>query len=237
MTCGASTSTSAQVFDSPGSVVDQRHVGGAEEIDAQQEQFGDRPPQLEDAARPQRPHDREQLVVCEVGFGLADDRFYDAAHLGRGVAEEFEIRLQIRLGTLGTALGPERFQLGLDARGDRWHDVGDAISYPGSVDRFSSDGLTADKPQREDNGGGRLNLAVIGEGFVASHPLPERGIVVIGRGTDADLRIDHDSVSRRHAAIHIGDVLEIEDLGSSNGTRCARPRSYRRTRRRSQPAR
>jgi DNA-binding NtrC family response regulator len=84
-------------------------------------------------------------------------------------------------------------------------------------DSFSADGLTADKPRTPDSGG-RLNLAVIGEGFVASHPLPERGVVVIGRGADADLRIDHESVSRKHVAIYIEDDLKIEDLGSSNGT-------------------
>ena len=84
-------------------------------------------------------------------------------------------------------------------------------------DRFSSDGLTADKPQSVKDGG-KLNLAVIGEGFVATHPLPDRGVVVIGRGIDSDLRIDHESVSRKHARIHIEDELWIEDLGSSNGT-------------------
>src|SRR5204863_438714 len=86
-------------------------------------------------------------------------------------------------------------------------------------DRFAADGLTADKASTAD-ASGRLNLAVIGEGFVASHPLPERGSIVLGRGVDADVRIDHESVSRRHARIHIGEELEVEDLESSNGTMC-----------------
>ncbi len=42
---------------------------------------------------------------------------------------------------------------------------------------------------------------------------------VIGRSAEADLVIDDDTVSRRHAVLH-GDrsALEVEDLGSSNGT-------------------
>lgn len=43
--------------------------------------------------------------------------------------------------------------------------------------------------------------------------------VVVGRSSDADLVIDDETVSRRHAELR-GDraALEIEDLGSSNGT-------------------
>src|SRR6185436_10247732 len=52
------------------------------------------------------------------------------------------------------------------------------------------------------------------------HELPERGRLVLGRGQDCDVRIDHSSVSRRHVAIIVGDDgYAIEDLGSSNGTR------------------
>ena len=53
------------------------------------------------------------------------------------------------------------------------------------------------------------------------HPLNPPG-VVIGRGTDADLRINDPGISRRHARIDVtdaGDRLQvvIEDLGSTNG--------------------
>lgn len=42
---------------------------------------------------------------------------------------------------------------------------------------------------------------------------------VIGRSRDADLTIDDDTVSRRHAELRGGrEELEVEDLGSSNGT-------------------
>ncbi len=42
---------------------------------------------------------------------------------------------------------------------------------------------------------------------------------VIGRSTDADLTLTDDTVSRRHAEFR-GDraAIEVEDLGSSNGT-------------------
>jgi DNA-binding NtrC family response regulator len=50
-------------------------------------------------------------------------------------------------------------------------------------------------------------------------PLPVCGDVVIGRSEDADLRIDHGAVSRRHARLAVdGDAVAIFDLGSHNGT-------------------
>ncbi|SDS61423.1 FhaA domain-containing protein [Microlunatus soli] len=53
------------------------------------------------------------------------------------------------------------------------------------------------------------------------HPLKPPGLV-IGRGTDADLRINDPGISRRHAQIRViarGDTLDIDiiDLGSTNG--------------------
>ena len=47
--------------------------------------------------------------------------------------------------------------------------------------------------------------------------LPESGTVTIGRGAHCDLRLDDDSVSRQHACLYLPS-LEIEDLGSRNGT-------------------
>ncbi len=43
--------------------------------------------------------------------------------------------------------------------------------------------------------------------------------VVLGRGTDADVRLDNPAVSRRHARLHrLPDGYAVEDLGSRNGT-------------------
>ena len=56
------------------------------------------------------------------------------------------------------------------------------------------------------------------------HPLDPPGIV-IGRGTDADLRITDPGVSRRHAEIRVHPAesgiphVEVIDLGSTNGLR------------------
>jgi hypothetical protein len=45
------------------------------------------------------------------------------------------------------------------------------------------------------------------------------GTTWIGRETDADVRVDHPSVSRRHARIEVArDWATLEDLGSRNGT-------------------
>ncbi len=54
------------------------------------------------------------------------------------------------------------------------------------------------------------------------HPLEPPG-VVIGRGSDADLRIDDPGISRRHAEFRVqpgprGPAVSVLDLGSTNGT-------------------
>ncbi len=80
-------------------------------------------------------------------------------------------------------------------------------------------GSTTPQRLRADAPNGRLCLVVIGEGLDATYPLPDTGRVAIGRAPESDIRIDHPSVSRNHAALEIGDVIALEDLGSVNGTR------------------
>jgi pSer/pThr/pTyr-binding forkhead associated (FHA) protein len=47
----------------------------------------------------------------------------------------------------------------------------------------------------------------------------DRGPILIGRGSDAAIRLDDDYVSTRHARIaSSGDAWFVEDLGSTNGT-------------------
>ena len=41
---------------------------------------------------------------------------------------------------------------------------------------------------------------------------------VLGRGADADLRLDDPGISRRHAEIVLSDPPRLNDLGSTNGT-------------------
>lgn len=45
------------------------------------------------------------------------------------------------------------------------------------------------------------------------------GKTIIGRSSKSDIQIDHDSVSRQHVRLVVDDArVEIEDLGSTNGT-------------------
>jgi two-component system response regulator AtoC len=66
---------------------------------------------------------------------------------------------------------------------------------------------------------GGFELLVVGDGGSARIPLPSEGELVIGRGPEADVRLDGDSVSRRHALLRARqNGFTLEDLGSSNGT-------------------
>ncbi|WP_457207824.1 FhaA domain-containing protein [Nocardioides sp. P5_C9_2] len=70
-----------------------------------------------------------------------------------------------------------------------------------------------DNDQRTRTRAARAVLEVNG----TRHPLRAPGLVV-GRGTEADLRINDPGVSRRHIEFMVtGDDLEVVDLGSTNG--------------------
>lgn len=66
---------------------------------------------------------------------------------------------------------------------------------------------------------GELVLEIV-EGPGAGERIELDRPIVVGRGTDADLMISDDQVSRRHARISPGGegAARVEDLGSSNGT-------------------
>jgi len=64
-----------------------------------------------------------------------------------------------------------------------------------------------------------LHAQVLVDGVMQSFDLPSSGEVIIGRSRDAQIRVDHASISRQHAAIVVGKSLHLQDLGSSNGTR------------------
>jgi two-component system, NtrC family, response regulator AtoC len=61
-------------------------------------------------------------------------------------------------------------------------------------------------------------LVVISREEVRALDLPRTGEVTIGRDEASAVRIDDPSVSRRHAVLRLGETLEIEDLGGTNGT-------------------
>jgi pSer/pThr/pTyr-binding forkhead associated (FHA) protein len=48
--------------------------------------------------------------------------------------------------------------------------------------------------------------------------VPEEGRVTVGRSSDNDVRIDDPSVSRHHLCLHVSADIQVEDLGSANGT-------------------
>src|SRR5215467_2101127 len=56
------------------------------------------------------------------------------------------------------------------------------------------------------------------DGAVTIHALPLGSTIDIGRATSCDLVIDHASVSRHHAMLHVS-TLQITDQNSRNGTR------------------
>jgi pSer/pThr/pTyr-binding forkhead associated (FHA) protein len=61
---------------------------------------------------------------------------------------------------------------------------------------------------------------VVVDGSSAGQAVPlDRAPILIGRGSDAAIRLDDDYVSTRHARIaSSGDQWFVEDLGSTNGT-------------------
>ncbi len=64
-----------------------------------------------------------------------------------------------------------------------------------------------------------FRLVVLGRGAPVTHVLAAGSAVLIGRSDTANVRIDEDSISRRHALLQLGDTITVEDLGSLNGTR------------------
>ena len=64
-----------------------------------------------------------------------------------------------------------------------------------------------------------LRIVAFWEGGFGTFTLPSSGRVSIGRLNECEIRIDHPSVSRKHAELLIGPPLSLVDLGSFNGTR------------------
>src|SRR5437588_4312624 len=57
------------------------------------------------------------------------------------------------------------------------------------------------------------------QGRTTAVELDGKTTVVIGRSSTCDVFLDDSSVSRRHAVLHVhADRVEIEDMGSQNGT-------------------
>ncbi len=65
---------------------------------------------------------------------------------------------------------------------------------------------------------GRPHVVAMWPGGTVTKELPEGGRLTVGRSKTCDITIDHGSVSREHAVFHGGRPVEVEDLGSTNGT-------------------
>ncbi|HKD40880.1 MAG TPA: sigma 54-interacting transcriptional regulator [Myxococcaceae bacterium] len=63
-----------------------------------------------------------------------------------------------------------------------------------------------------------LRLVIVGNENAATHQLPTSGTVSIGRSEEASICLLDPAISRRHALLHVGPRLTLEDLGSANGT-------------------
>ena len=61
-------------------------------------------------------------------------------------------------------------------------------------------------------------LIVFSREEIRAFDLPVVGEVTIGREESSTVRIDDPSVSRQHAVLRVGEVLQVEDLGGANGT-------------------
>jgi two-component system, NtrC family, response regulator AtoC len=73
-------------------------------------------------------------------------------------------------------------------------------------------------PPRE----GNLELAVYMRQQSRVYGLTLGSVLEIGRAVESQIRLDDPSVSRNHARLYVGSEIEIEDLGSANGTTLVR---------------
>ena len=79
--------------------------------------------------------------------------------------------------------------------------------------------------ESEDEGElGSFHLLIMSPDSFSTVPIPKRGLLTLGRSSEADVHIDDPLASRQHARLHIGDagndaIFRLEDVGSANGTR------------------
>ena len=137
-----------------------------------------------------------------------------AATLTRELSDELRTHAQDRGYVFN---GPIRIDLELDEHlpTGRFTVASEAVAGV-EVPAAPARGSRPAPPERATARPGALVLEVNG----TRHPLEAPGLV-IGRGTEADLRINDPGISRRHAEIRVGrsgpGSLDIVDLGSTNG--------------------
>jgi hypothetical protein len=189
---------------------------------------------VEIAARLQRELDGEaklmsrdkRLVPNDFSVGLSQHDHDKLAPYGSTLTRELGDELRNHAREMGYVFnGPIRIDLELDTRlpTGRFTVASEAVaaveSAPGrgrTAGPTQPDPSDSGDPDDRANGSGRLVLEVNG----TRHPLEAPGLV-IGRGTEADLRINDPGISRRHAEIRVDEqgagTIDIVDLGSTNG--------------------
>jgi hypothetical protein len=84
--------------------------------------------------------------------------------------------------------------------------------------RAHSTDTGAQEPPVVGRPGTRTSHVLVVDGPGTKHVL-EQGSNVLGRGTEADVRLPDTGVSRKHADVQLhGNTVVVEDLGSTNGT-------------------
>jgi hypothetical protein len=181
---------------------------------------------VEIAARLQRELDAEaklmsrdkKLVPNDFTVGLSQHDHDKLAPYAATLTRELGDELRTHAADRGYVFsGPIHIDLDLDTRlpTGRFTVASEAVA--GVVVPTSTAAAPPDRPaERARTRAGELVLEVNG----MRHPLSPPGLV-IGRGTEADLRINDPGISRRHAEIRVGQSddgsIDIVDLGSTNG--------------------
>jgi len=174
---------------------------------------------VEIAARLQRELDAEakllsrdkRLVPNEFVVGLSPHDHDKLTPYSKTLSHELAGELKAHAESMGYVFsGPVMIHLELDE------------NLP--VGRFTVDseavaGVETDQSPADTAAGNRALLVLEVNGV--RHPLHPPGLV-IGRGTEADLRVNDPGISRRHAEIRVraseaGLDVDIVDLGSTNG--------------------
>ena len=184
---------------------------------------------VEIAARLQRELDAEaklmsrdkKLVPNDFTVGLSSHDHDKLAPYAATLTRELGDELRTHATDRGYVFsGPIRIDLELDARlpTGRFTVSSQAVAGVAVPDGPAPSSARPPSAPSPDGRGraGELVLEVNG----MRHPLTPPGLV-IGRGTEADLRINDPGISRRHAEIRVGQSsagsLDIVDLGSTNG--------------------
>jgi two-component system response regulator AtoC len=73
--------------------------------------------------------------------------------------------------------------------------------------------------ERPTDGGAGLHLLIMSPDSFTTLPLPNKGVLSLGRSTRSDVQIEDPMASREHGRLHLDAQIYVEDLGSANGTR------------------